>query len=188
MALINRYRLVWQGFPGAPGYTNLYCLDSFILTFAPAVRTFMEAVKAGFPTGLSIQYPSSYDVIDDSTGNIVLTNSLTPPANTGGTGAGNYAGSAGAVVNWLTSDFVAGHRKRGRSFLVPIVAAQMDTAGSLNNTFQQTIQTAGTALITATAPNFVIWRQPTPGFPGSSHAVTACTVPDLAAVLRSRRS
>ena len=156
-------------------------------TFAPAVRVFFEAVKAGLPTGLSIQYPSSYDVIDDGTGNIVLTNSLTPPANTGGTGAGNYAGSAGAVVNWLTSDFVAGHRKRGRTFLVPVVAAQMDTAGSLNNTYQQTIQTAGTALIGTSGANFVVWRQPRPGQAGSSHLVTACTVPDLAAVLRSRR-
>lgn len=206
MAILARLNVAWQNWPGAPGLTQLYFDDtSSMQTNADAVRAFFEAVKALIPTLTTITVPGSGDRIDAADGSIQGSWSIaTPPALVTATGAGAYAGNAGAVVHWTTSGIVAGRRVRGRSFLVPIVSTAFETNGSLTSAALTTLTTAANTLITATTPNFKVWSRPVKahteydkktGQPtavaaraGSGVTVNGQRIPDLAVSLRSRRT
>lgn len=191
---IQRVRVLMQNWPGAPGYINLY-ETSAVVDHTP-IRTFFNSLITLFPTGLTITIPGSGDIINEGTGAIVGAWTVAAPAVVTGSGVSAYAGGAGAVVDWLTSGVVAGRRPMGRTFLVPLVSAAMDTQGSLTSTTISTILTAAQAMIAAMGPTFLVWSRPFPGGPGNDppsrlgtvNPVTSARVPDLAAVLRSRRT
>ena len=181
-----RTRAVWQNWPGAPGYTNLYFLSA---DNANHVESFFDAIKGLLPLGLQVTVPSGGDVVEDSSGQITAAWD-TPGSGgvvTSTAGSASYPGAAGAVVNWLTNSFAGGRRVRGKSFLVPLTGASFSSSGDLQGTTVTTIQTAATGLITASAGDLCVWHRPTAFSAGSSHTVTSATVPDLSAVLRSRR-
>jgi len=185
---IERQRVLWTNFPGAPGYTNFYSSGT-MSTIAPAIRSFFEAIKALLPTSVTLVYPNTVDQINEATGAITGSYAYTPAlANTTGTTAGIFSGATGAVVNWNTDTFINSRRVRGRSFLVPLSGSAFDTNGSLDDTKRGTIQTAAAALVTAGSGAFVVWHRPTQFTSGSAAAMTSAFVPDLAAVLRSRRT
>jgi hypothetical protein len=186
MATIARVRTIWQNWPGAPGYTNMYCLTPS--STVPAIRTFFDAVKAILPTGMTLQVPGVGDLLDDNTGAITGQWSTTVPTVVTCTGAGNYAGNAGAVVSWLTGVVINGRRPQGRTFLVPIISGAMDSGGSLSGSTIATVQTAATALVTSAAGDLVIWHRPVAGGGGSNAPISGIRVPDLAASMRSRRT
>ena len=191
---IQRVRVLMQNWPGAPGYINLY-ETSAVVDHTP-IRTFFNALVALIPTGLTITVPGSGDIINEGTGAIVGAWTVAAPAVVTGTSVASYAGGAGAVVDWLTSGVVAGRRPMGRTFLVPLGSNAMDGAGSLLSGTISTIQTAANAMIAAMGPTFLVWSRPFPGGPGgvpparlgTVNPVTSARVPDLAAVLRSRRT
>ena len=190
---IQRVRVLMQNWPGAPGYINLY-ETSAVVDHTP-IRTFFNALVGLIPNNLTITVPGSGDIINEGSGAIVGAWTVAAPAVVTGTATGNYAGGAGAVVDWLTSGVVAGRRPMGRTFLVPLAASAMDGAGSLGPTTISTIQTAALALIAAMGPTFLVWSRPFAGGPGgvpparlgTVNPVTSARVPDLAATLRSRR-
>ena len=192
---INRLNAAWQNFPGAPGVTTFYTNGTMTQAEVDAFRAFFLAIASLLPTGLTVQVPSSGDIIDEATGDITSTWSVgTTPAVVTGTKAGVYAGNAGAVVHWLTNGVVAGRRVRGRSFLVPIGSGAYDNQGSLAAGTITTLQGAANALV-AGAIGFSVWARPlkagTPPVivrPGSYHGVAGMRVPDLAVSLRSRRT
>lgn len=191
---IQRLRVVMSNWPGAPGYINLY-ETSAVVDHTP-YRTFFNALAALFPTGLTLTFPGSGDIINEGTGAIVGAWTVAAPAPVIGSGAGNYAGGAGAVVDWLTSGVVAGRRPMGRTFLVPITTTFFDTNGSLSAAAISTILAAAQAMIASLGPTFLVWSRPFPGGPGGDppsrlgtvNPVTSARVPDLAATLRSRRT
>lgn len=166
-----------------------------------AVRAFWDATKAHLPTGLTINVPNVGDSIDEENGHLDGTWSVgTAPSPVVGTGAGAYAGNAGAVIHLLTAGFVAGRRVRGRWFFVPLLGSSYDTSGSLSTAAQTLLDASATALVTAFAGDMVVWARPfpgrdaSPGVPavparaGSIHPVVDVNVPDLAVSLRSRRT
>jgi len=183
---MNRVRCLWQGWPGSPGYTNLYVGTGVINQ--TEIRTFFNAMVALLPSGLTIQVPNTGDVVDEATGTI--TGAWTGAANTvvTGTSATVYAGSAGACVNWRTSALIAGRRPIGRTFLVPLASAAFQNDGSIATASLSTIQTAATALITNLAGELKVWSRPRPAIAGANVTVTSSNVPDLAVVLRTRRT
>jgi hypothetical protein len=187
MADIMRVRSVWSNFPGAPGYTDVYSRNTALPAMTNAVRAFFDAIKTLLPTGTNVQTLGSCETYDEATGTLTGSTSSTAPAVVTCTGAGSYAGATGAVVTWITSGFVSGRRVRGRTFLVPLASA-FDANGSLQTTAQSTLQTAASGLITAMSGDLVVWHRPTQFGAGSAHPVTSANVPDLAAVLRSRRT
>jgi hypothetical protein len=189
VAVLSRVNVAWQNWPGAPGSTVFYGNStSWVQGDVDAIRTFFDAIKQYLPSGLTITVPSSGDNIDDGTGDIVGTWSVaTPPIVVSGTGAGAYAGNAGAVVHWLTDDVVNGRRVRGRSFLVPLTSAAYDTGGSLIAGALTILSNAAAALVTATSLRMQVWHRPQPPAAGSSHPINGSRVPDLAVSLRSRR-
>ena len=184
---ILRVRSTWQNWPGAPGVTDFYSQDLIAANFVNDVRAFFDAIKANLPSGLQVQTSGVCDLINEVNGQLVGQDTTATPAVVQGTNAGVYSGASGAVIRWTTGGFVAGRRVQGRTFLVPLVG-QGDTNGSIISAVLTTLQTAADGLITAGAGDMVVWSRPRQFIGGSSHIVTGRVVPDLAAVLRSRRT
>lgn len=188
MTDLNRVRVAWQGWPGSPGVSTFYIGGTVTQAQIDGIRAYFNSMAGSLPAGLTINVPASGDVIDDVSGLITSAWSVaTTPTTVTGTGAGNYAGNAGAVQHWLTGSVINRRRVRGRTFLVPLVATAYDTAGSLSTTTISTMNAAGTALLTALGTGFRVWHRPNNGISGGSAVVTGFRVPDLAVSLRSRR-
>lgn len=183
---LNRVRVLWQNFSGAPGYTNHYV--GSLVTAQTAIRQFYQDTSTFYPTGLTVSVPSSGDQINEATGQIIGSWSGSAQTNVTGTGAGNYSGPSGAIVNWRTSLVVNGRRPMGRTFLVPLVVANYDNSGTLASATVTGIQNAANALITALAGELKIWHRPDTKGPGVGATVISAQVPDMAAVLKSRRT
>lgn len=185
---LARVNCAWQSWPGAPGVSTFYLDPTPAQATIDSIRTFFNALITLLPSGLTINVPSSGDEISEATGSISGQWSVaTTPTTVTGTGAGAYAGNAGAVVHWLTQGIVANRRVRGRTFIVPLIATAYDTAGSLSTSALSTISTAANALVAANPGLINVWSRPRPGLSGTQNAVTSTRVPDLAVSLRSRR-
>lgn len=190
MADISRLTATWSQWPGAPGITQLYSGNgSPTQAMVDGFRGLFQPLVAYLPSGLTVQVNGSGDVFDDATGLITGVWSVgTTPAPTIGSGTGNYAGNAGAVINWLTSLVHGRRRLRGRTFMVPLVSAAYDTQGSLSSACITALQTGAAAMIAGGGGEFVVWSQPKPDGSFAVGTVNGFKVPDLAATLRSRRT
>jgi hypothetical protein len=105
------------------------------------------------------------------------------------------------VINWKTAGVRAGRRVRGRSFLVPLLSQTFDVNGTATSAALTTVNGAAGPLYAGTEGDIRlgVWARPTAikdvnGNPtgeynedGVWHPATAHSVPDMAAVLRSRR-
>jgi len=183
----TRITAVWNGASGLPGYTRMRfggaATGAEAATLAGRMRTYFDSIKALIPAAVTVGFQESaqtYDELGELTGDV----GFTPPALVAGTGSGSFAGPVGMVVNWITGAIVSGHKVRGRSFMVPLASAAFATDGTPATTSVTTIQTAAAALIAGT-PSMVIVTQE-PGLYATSNVISA-SVPDRAAVLRSRR-
>jgi hypothetical protein len=183
---MNRVRCLWQNWPGAPGYTNFYVGTAIVNQ--TEIRAFFNSLISILPTGLTIQVPSTGDIVDESTGLITGAWSGAANALVTATGAGTYPGSAGACINWRTSLLIAGRRPIGRTFLVPMVGGGFEANGSISAGTLTTIGNAANTLITNLAGELKVWSRPRPTIAGANVTVTSMNVPDLAVVLRSRRT
>lgn len=194
MANLKRCSVAWQGWPGAPGVSQFYLDDTGGQAQVDAIRAFFNSMVGLLPTGLTISVPNSGDTVDESTGKLTGTWSVpTLPVTVTGAAAGAYAGNAGAVCHWLTQSVTRNRRIRGRTYLVPLVAAY-DAAGSLAPSPQSTITNAGATLVASAAGLIHVWVRPVyqkaTGVMirgGMSAPITSSRVPDLAVSLRSRR-
>lgn len=194
MANIYRVTFVWQGWSGAPGYTNMFFDDSTgtAQQAVDAVRAFLVTcttlAPAVLPTGITISGPGTVDTLEPATGTLVNSTPVTPPAVISGTASGAYSAAAGACVSWLTSSIVNGHRVRGRTFIVPLASTAFDTSGTLASAYISNINTGIVALLAAT-PDLVVWRRPVSQAAGGGGVspVLVGKVTDKSAVLTSRR-
>lgn len=196
MVALNRVRVGWTNWPGAPGVSTFYLASS--TTNVTPLRTFFTAIKDLMPAGLTTDVPNSGDVIDTATGHItggwVGSGGGT---SVSGTASQAYSGASGALVRWQTDGILNGRRLVGRTYFVPMAQGVYANDGSLSGTTQTTLGTAATALITALAGALIIYGPPRdtgtngptdPGKAAQWGSITAATVPDLAAVMRSRRT
>ena len=184
MTEIYRLRSAWTGFVGGPGVTTMYFLDT--ATAVASVHTFWNDIKAQIPSDVTITVEPSGDIIEDSTG--ALTGTWTSDASTPitCTGDGEYAAPVGGVINWLTETIGPHRRLKGRSFIVPTTGNMFQNDGSYGTAPRATLQSAADALIAAQSTSFVVYHRGT-GSDGTNGLVTSAFVPDMAAVLRSRR-
>jgi hypothetical protein len=200
MAVIVKVQALWNGFQGAPGYTNWYGLsDGDAAAAAQALgnrmRAFFVAIVASVPTGATIKVQRTYQVLDSITGRITSeTNMTTDPAVVTGTGAAAYSAASGAVVTWETGAFNdLGHRVRARSYLVPLTGVY-DAEGTLSTAFLTTLGTAATAVLGGPGA-LICYSRPVKADPekgivaraGFVNLVSAGNIKDKAAILRSRR-
>lgn len=189
MAVLNRIRVSWTGFPGAPGLSTFYNVSGTAPVPVAAIRQFFQDLNAFLRSNTTITVHADGDDIDDADGTLSgsWAHTPAPAAVTGSASTGVYAAPAGAVVNWVTGGIVNGRRLRGKTFIVPLATGAFDSDGSLG-AFRTTLLTAANTLLTS-APGLAVWHRPSaPGaVDGSSALITSASVPDLVAVLRSRR-
>jgi hypothetical protein len=203
MTLILRVKARWSGFAGAPGYTVFHFGDDLQNPGDPGVpnvsdadaavrRTheFFQGLQVQFPQGVHIQVESAVDVIEHTTDTLVDVLGAEPAQQVTGFGQGGYAAAAGAVVNWGTSTIRNGRRLGGRTFLVPLSGAAYSLDGTLEASVITALGTVSTELTDrGQNPDLLVYGRPTG--PGASDGVIGVVnsfrVPDMSAVLRSRR-
>lgn len=193
----------WTGFQGAPGYSNFHfttdagLIDGGIFgdaavsaatTAAQRVADAFSAIAGRLPEDVDIRINTEVEVLDSDSGQIIGmidrdTVNVDQPS-----GSGGYSAASGAVVNWNTRDYRFGRRIRGRTFLVPLVASAYEDDGSLNPAALNTLQGFGEAIVgDAGGPEFGVWSRPRSGAGGVFATATSFSIPDMAAILRSRR-
>jgi hypothetical protein len=198
MASLAKVTVNWAGWPGAPGYTNLYFRNSTPGVISQAVVdnaiTKVEAWKNDFdqdlPSGLTVTTDPSVEEIDDTNGSLIGFWTGSPGAGTSGAAAGNYSNAAGFCIAWSTNTVRNSRRMRGRTFVVPIGSSGLDNTGSLATTRLTAWKAAAAALRANTGDaRLVIWGRPTaPGATdGVSAEVTSSNIVDKTAILTSRR-
>lgn len=194
MARIFRAKINWTGFVGAPGY-SVFHARSFeadptgeATAFRDALNLFINAIRDNLPPVVSLAIDPEIEVLEDTTGvldDVVQLPSIAPVA---GTGLAGYQGPTGAVINWRTGLIRNGRRVRGRTFIVPVSSSKFDTDGTLTAAARTDFQDAANALLGAAGVQLCIYGRPTPGAAdGVNGQVISASVPDMAAVLRSRR-
>lgn len=197
MTQLFRQRTVLTGFPGGPGVATMYFLD--VATAIESVSALWGTLSNNMPTDVIITPERTGDIIEDTTGALVgQWQGGVVTAHQGANG-GAYAAPAGAVLSWRTSTVLDGKRVRGRTFVVPLGAGAYEANGSLVGGFITGAVAAGTQFILEQSASAVIWHRPykgraatatrpaRPAHLGGHGLITECRVPDLAAVLRSRR-
>lgn len=183
----------WSGFPGAPGYSVFHFaggggLISDATQVAERVRAAFLLVAPRLPTSVSIEVQPTVEVLDSDTGVLSGFQEITAPTAVNGAAAGTYAGPAGAVVNWRTNDVRGGRRIRGRTFLVPLASAAFESNGTLSGSARSDVQDFADELLGGDLDSeFGVWSRPVGGSGGVFATATSASVPDMAAVLRSRR-
>jgi hypothetical protein len=194
-----RVKVRWSGFIGSPGWSNFYFdgPDGSFLTpedagpAADRVATFLTAIRGRFPIAVNWNIQSDVEYIGETDGELLNVHSAgARAAITGGATAAPYSAATGAVITWRTAGVVRGRRVRGRTFLVPTANHVYANDGTLESTIQTEFLNAATALADQANPiKLGIWSRPTiaGAQDGSFHPVTSASVPDMAAVLRSRR-
>lgn len=199
MSQILRVTINWTGFIGAPGYTNLHFRDfaagdqtQAIADGAVAKTDFwIQSLQMRVPPTVTLQVDPTVEVIEDTTGDLVGFFNAGQTEPRVGTGTGAYSAASGACVNWYTGGIRNGRRVRGRSFIVPLAGSALGTDGSIDETQLAGLRTATTALLDAAGSGDLgVWSRPSSPLvaDGAWYAVTAFTIPDRAAVLRSRRN
>lgn len=190
----------WEGSaPGMPGYTTLY-FDAGPAGTPTSPQAAVDAGRAFFstafgvgvgtylPQNLKISSPSVVDAVQTNDGGLVTSVAVTKPADVVGQSTQQYAGGSGACITWTTGSFLVGNRVRGRTFLVPLSSAGMQSDGTLATAFITDAGAAATALIAA-IPDLVVYHRPSSAgaTDGVAFPVLGYKLTDKAAQLRSRR-
>lgn len=190
---ILRVTAEWTGFLGAPGYSSFHFMGgggliSDAQQVATRVRDAFDEVNTSIPVDVQIAIHPEVEEIDEATGEVTGFQVIDPGDPLSGVGGGGYSAPSGAVVNWRTNDLRFGRRIRGRTFLVPLNSGSYDSDGTLSEDALQEVRAFADVL---TTPDFdselVVWSRPIDGSGGVAGTVVGYSVPDKAAVLRSRR-
>lgn len=190
---IYRVTVRWMGFQGAPGYSNFHFHEQ---AGSPGARdgwervfAFFNGVNSLFPTDVTYLAEGEVAVLDETTGMVTdyQTVSENPQPGNGGS-TGGYSAASGAVVTWNTNGVRNGRRVRGRTFLVPLGGNSYQSDGTLTSSAISTINEAAEELVgDGFDSGFSVYSRPSTGGDGGVYPVTGFRVPDMAAVLRSRR-
>jgi hypothetical protein len=201
MAKIARVRMHWIGLPTGPGFSVFHFRDfSTAPTTEPVtqdafdrVDNFAADIHTLLPASISVQADPTVDILEDTTATLLGSHTAAgASAHTGSGPLGSYAAMAGAVITWRTNDVRGGHRVRGRTFIVPLSAGEYDNVGTLDSAAITTLASAAGNMLNASSYScdLAVYSRPTPpaGSDGQAYPATAWTIPDIAAILRSRRN
>lgn len=171
------------------GVSTFYTSNSDPTAFYTAVRAFFVTAAASLASGSTLVFYGSGDTIDESSGEINGSWSMTKPANVLTSGSSNWAAGVGCRVVWSTSGITRGRRVKGSTFLVPLGGNLYDGLGSIADGTVTALQTAATTLAAADSGSMRIYTRPNAklGTVGKANAVTGASVPDAVSWLRSRR-
>lgn len=195
-----RIKMKWTNFTGAPGY-SLFHFRDFGDPWVPSVEntdacitkvdTFAGALMSVLPNGVTLQVEGEGEVIEDTDNSLVnVVSGTTPAARVSSNTAAPYSAAVGAVINWRTGLTRNGRRIRGRTFIVPMLGITLENNGTLTSTVISTLNSAATNLRTGeTGGDLGVYCRPSgpAATDGTWALITGSNVPDMSAVLRSRR-
>lgn len=190
---ILRLTARWTGFNGAPGYTNFHFAGgggfiSDVGQVATRTREALQNLSLALPSDVSISLTGEAQRLDSDTGLLEGYESFTPPSAVNGQVTGGYSAASGAVVNWSTGDVRFGRRIRGRTFIVPLGGSMYQDDGTLTPGALGMLRNFADEMTSFDLDSeFGVWSRPRNGSGGVFASVTGFNVPDMAAVLRSRR-
>lgn len=200
MATILRVKLRWSGFQGGPGYSIFHFRDfngggdlsEQVEGAASRVDTFAADLTGVIARGVQLQVMTDVEEIEETNGQLMeIHNASAKTAKNATASAGTaYAAAVGAVVNWRTGSVRNGRRVRGKTFLVPLSGSSFEDNGTLNASHLGQITTAATKMIDGTGtPDLGVYARPSSrgATDGAWSVATSFSVPDMGAVLRSRR-
>lgn len=200
MTNMLRVKMKWTNFTGAPGYSQFHFRDfgdPWVPTLANAntlithVDTFAGALMSVLLNGVTLQVEGEVEEIEDTDGSLVnVFSGTTPAARVSSNTAGPYSAAVGAVINWRTGVTRNGRRMRGRTFIVPMLGITLENNGTLTSTVISTLNSAATNLrANTTAGDLGVYGRPSgpAATDGTWALITGSNVPDMSAVLRSRR-
>lgn len=190
---VIQVKILWQGFTGAPGYTTLNFLGSGTdedesAEAIEAADAFATTVAPLLANGTSLTVQAEAEVFDEATGELLAVHAVdpAPSAHVGASGAQGPL-PTGAVISWTTPGINRGRKVRGRTYIVPLSLASYQSDGTLLGAVVTTLTSAATALVAHPDSSFGVWSRPRAGAGGAFFGATTWRVPDMAAVLRSRR-
>jgi hypothetical protein len=197
---LYRVKLRWSGFMGAPGYSIFHFAPNGTGTAegesqaaAIAVDAWAGNIVGNLPAIGTLQVEPDVEEIQVSNGQML---GVFPVQGLSGHQSSApsqeaYSGPAGAVVNWRTAGVRNGRRVHGRTFLVPLRGAAFENNGTLSTITQTNLRNESQTLADGAfdGPSLHVYCRPSTkgATDGLSFAVDSASVPDLAAVLRSRR-
>jgi len=183
---MGRVRVAWTGATGLPGVSTFYFGDP--IDGSSRLQAMFTSISAFLPNAVKLQVASDGDEILDTTGVIQGSWSTSAYSQITSTGGANYAAPTGACIDWLTGTVIGRRRVMGRTFLVPLAGAFIDSDGTINSTamtgLSAAVATYVTHLGTSTA---YVYHRPEGASVGQAVLVTGGRVPDKWCVLRSRR-
>lgn len=201
MATILRVKLRWTGLPGGTGYSIFHMRDfsageptvTDSNNAKERVGQFIGQVKPFIPPTVNMQVETETEVIEEANGLMVnvLGGTAGPGASGLGSGTLGYSAPTGAVISWSTGGIRNGRRIRGRTFLVPLAGNAYQNDGTLEEGCMANLNAAAAALSSIVGtPDLGVYARPTAkgATDGVWHAVTGFRIPDMAAILSSRRS
>lgn len=203
-----RVRVAATGWSGGPGLNTFYFKHDGDVDNLAAAQLAHDRVHTAFVDSAGL-YPINHirtvsplvDVLDEVTGNITNTHTVTPSADVpGATGDSSMsAPSTALLVRLLTTTFLSGRRLQGRAFLSPLYSQMTEGDGTPTTTAVGYGQAFGAALMDVGVDqvNLCVWRRPRPeedppdpdkpARDGTLGLVVAYSTPNKFAVLRSRR-
>lgn len=160
---------------------------------AAKTHAFLTPLLPILPNVVSVEALAEVEEINESTGDLIGFWTTPSNATRFGTAAAGVGWSApsGAVISWQTGGVRNGRRIRGRTFVVPLSTSVYDASGTLTAIALTALNNAANALTGGSdLTDFRVWGRPTVAAPasGQSAVVLGHRVPDMAAILRSRRS
>lgn len=199
MGRIIRVKVIWTGFTGGPGYTNLYfepvpesdTITQPVVDNAVAkVQTFLGTWRQWLSPVVVTGVDSTIEELDEVSGELQGFWSATVAAPTGGSGGTAFASVSGACISWGTQGVRNGRRVRGRTFMIPLAGSAYDTDGTIHGTHLPVMRTAANALhADSGGARLVVWSRPNKLLPidGGAYDVITASISDKVAVLTSRR-
>lgn len=199
MAQMAKVTINWTGFPGGPGYSNLYfrdisgseAIDQAVVDSAVSkVEAWIGYWRNRLPTAVTTGVDPTVESVESSTGELqgFWTASVSAPA--AGLGVAAFSAPSGACVSWYTSTVRNGRRMRGRTFIVPLDINSYEADGTLIPVIISATPAVNNAMIaTGAGAELGIWARPTTrgGSDGQWALVTAARLNDRPAMLTSRR-
>jgi hypothetical protein len=180
---------------GGPGVITLYTRSTGLENGATAdltssrLQDALDAGKALFSVYTSFVADTFVDTIDPATGSITDSNPTAAWTVTGTTTGHTGPAVLAICVTWKTTAVIAGRRVRGRTFLSPLTNAVADIDGTPSAPYMTAANDLGDAWTDNGLTNTyaVVWHRPVGGAGGTAEDITAHSIRDKFAVLRSRR-
>jgi hypothetical protein len=157
------------------------------------IHAFLTPIINVLPNVVKVQALSEVEEINPGTGDLIGFWNTPAKAERAGTASATagWAAAAGAVISWSTAGVRNGRRVRGRTFIVPLSNECWDVDGTIKSVPLGSLTTGATALTTGSdVVRFAVWSRPSsPGASdGDDFNVTGFRIPDMSAILRSRRA